>query len=213
MNIFIFHRDLRLEDNTSLIKQTKQYGSLIPIFILTPEQIDKKQNKYFSNNAVQFMIESLKELSEKIKSNNGRLYFFKGKTIDVLNQLHHNYKINSIGYNIDYTPYAVSRDKEINTFCKENKISVVAEEDYPLYNILDNQTKKANGEPYVVFTPFKNHCQELKVKPIDKYQDWKFDTNTKVSKLSSISTKELSQFYEEEKNINVHGGRTNALPP
>lgn len=56
MNLFLFHRDLRIIDNTSLIKQLKIFKKVIPIFIFPPEQIDPKKNKYFSNNSVQFMI-------------------------------------------------------------------------------------------------------------------------------------------------------------
>ena len=67
INIFIFHRDLRLHDNTSLIKMLKDNKKIIPIFIFPPEQIDPKKNKYFSHNSVQFMIESLHELNKEIK--------------------------------------------------------------------------------------------------------------------------------------------------
>ncbi len=56
MNIFIFHRDLRLIDNTSLIKQIKTYKKVTPIFIFPPAQINPKINKYFSHHSVQFMI-------------------------------------------------------------------------------------------------------------------------------------------------------------
>ena len=63
MNIFLFHRDLRLFDNTSLIAQIIKRKSITPIFIFTPQQIKPEQNPYFSNNSVQFMVESLKELS------------------------------------------------------------------------------------------------------------------------------------------------------
>lgn len=78
MNLFIFHRDLRIFDNTSLIKQIRIYKKVTPIFIFPPTQIDPKVNKYFSHNSVQFMIESLKELSESIESFGGKLYFFNG---------------------------------------------------------------------------------------------------------------------------------------
>ena len=84
MNIFLFHRDLRLVDNTTLIHQIKEMGNVIPIFIFTPEQINPKKNSYFSNNSVQFMIESLHELSEEIKKKEGKMYFFKGDTMKVL---------------------------------------------------------------------------------------------------------------------------------
>jgi deoxyribodipyrimidine photolyase len=70
INIFLFHRDLRIHDNTTLINQIINEEDVIPIFIFTPEQINKNKNKYFSNNAVQFMIESLHELSNEIKANN-----------------------------------------------------------------------------------------------------------------------------------------------
>jgi deoxyribodipyrimidine photo-lyase len=106
MNIFIFHRDLRINDNTTLIKQIKECGNIIPIFIFTNDQILKTNNKYFSNNSVQFMIESLHELADAIKEKNGKLYFFMGDNIKILESIHKEYKINSIGYNIDYTPYA-----------------------------------------------------------------------------------------------------------
>ena len=59
MNIFIHHRDLRINDNTTLIKMSSKVKDIIPIFIFTPEQIDKSKNKYFSNILVQFMCETL----------------------------------------------------------------------------------------------------------------------------------------------------------
>jgi deoxyribodipyrimidine photolyase len=63
MNIFLFHRDLRLIDNTTLIKQLKSTcEAIVPIFIFPPEQIQPLKNKYFNHNSVQFMIESLQEL-------------------------------------------------------------------------------------------------------------------------------------------------------
>ena len=110
MNLFIFHRDLRLIDNTALIKQIKDFGKVTPVFIFPPQQIDPKVNKYFSNNSVQFMIESLKELGKDIGENNGRLYFLKGENLKVLSEIQEKVKIKSIGFNLDYTPYAKKRD-------------------------------------------------------------------------------------------------------
>ena len=67
MNLFIFHRDLRLVDNTALIAQIKKMGTkIVPAFIFTPEQVDRNKNKYFSSNSVQFMIESLRDLNKQV---------------------------------------------------------------------------------------------------------------------------------------------------
>ena len=49
-HIFLFHRDLRIIDNTALIHQFKQINksdTIQPIFIFTPEQIEPNKNKYF----------------------------------------------------------------------------------------------------------------------------------------------------------------------
>lgn len=55
MNLFLFHRDLRLIDNTALIRQLRKYKQITPIFIFNPVQIEPKRNSYFCHNSVQFM--------------------------------------------------------------------------------------------------------------------------------------------------------------
>ena len=53
MNLFIHHRDIRWQDNTTLNNMFQQLDDEItPIFIFPPEQIDPKKNKYFSNNII-----------------------------------------------------------------------------------------------------------------------------------------------------------------
>ena len=88
MNIFLFHRDLRLVDNTTLINMMKSaVGSIVPVFIFPPEQINPAKNKYFNHNSVQFMIESLRELGDDIKAKGGKLYLFEGANLEVLKNL------------------------------------------------------------------------------------------------------------------------------
>ena len=213
MHIFLFHRDLRLNDNTTLIEQLKKYEKIVPIFIFTPEQIDKNKNKYFSNNSVQFMIESLHELSDQIKAHNGQFYFFKGATMDVLKNIQKEHKIESIAFNFDYTPYAITRDTAIKEWCSNNKIDCIVHEDYVLHDILNNTTKKDDGTPYQMFTPFKQHLQKtLKIRPINNFRGFKFEKIIKLSNnIYRIEESKLDDFYIPNKHINVHGGRFNGL--
>ena len=76
MNIFIHRRDLRHEDNTTLLKMNKEFDNITPIFIFNPEQIYPTKNKYFSNNLVQFLIESLVELNNSYKKKKNKYVFF-----------------------------------------------------------------------------------------------------------------------------------------
>ena len=207
MNIFIFNRGLRVSDNTTLIDQMKQMGHITPIFIFTPEQIDKKKNKYFSNNSVQFMIESLYDLANDLKNRGGKLYYFYGHIIDVLLSISKEHKILSIGMNFDYTPYARQRSSFIQQFCSKNKIKFFEKEDYLLHPILSGQTKKKDGSPYLMFTPFKLFCMaNLKVAPIDKFNKFIFKTANFKSNINK-----LESFYIPNRNINVNGGRINGL--
>ena len=81
MNLFLFHRDLRLIDNTALIRQIIDKKYITPLFIFHPPQIDPKKNSYFSSNSVQFMVDCLKELSSDIETLGGKLYYFYGNNL------------------------------------------------------------------------------------------------------------------------------------
>ena len=54
------------------------------------------------------------------------MYYFYGDNLDVLNNIYSKFKINSIGFNLDYTPYAKSRDDQIKNWAKQRNIQVIA---------------------------------------------------------------------------------------
>ena len=109
-SIFIFRRDLRLRDNKGLDFAIKNYENILPIFIFTPEQINNK-NKYKSNNAIQFMCESLKELDDNLQEISSKLHIFNGDNIKILKNIIKTVNVSNIIFNMDYTPYAIKRDK------------------------------------------------------------------------------------------------------
>jgi deoxyribodipyrimidine photolyase len=80
IGIFIFRRDLRLNDNLALIKLSNEVDIIIPIFILDRYQIKKKSHNkhYFSSNAVQFMCESLVDLNNQLLKYNSYLRLYYG---------------------------------------------------------------------------------------------------------------------------------------
>ena len=58
--------------------------------------------------------------------------------MEVLQKIHEHEKIKSIGFNIDYTPFAKERDSEIVEWSKSKKIKIIAEEDYVLHPLSKN---------------------------------------------------------------------------
>ena len=200
-SIFIFRRDFRVTDNVGFNKCYKNSKNVYPIFIFTPEQI--KKNSFKSNNAVQFMIESLLDLDKKIN-----LTFYYGDYENVIKSIIKTKKINAIFTNTDYTKYAIQRDNNILKICKKYKIKFNKYHDIcllPPASVLN----KTNTY-YQKFTPYYN--EHLK-KDVDSPKKM----NINKSKIKSISTKykilnsKLKTFYKENNNITVRGGRDNVL--
>ena len=128
--LFIFRRDLRTYDNTSLnmVKNKYPKSEILPIFIFNKKQIDENVNKYYSKNAAQFLFESLEELDFMN-------YYYTDNEISILDDLYKKFKFDVISYNKDYTPYAKKRDNEINLWAINKKIEIITSEDYTLHNM------------------------------------------------------------------------------
>lgn len=200
--LFIFRRDLRLQDNIGLNFTMENFKNIIPIFIFTPEQIEKNKNKYFTENAYQFMIESLEELNSELKKKNSKLHFFYGDNITILKKIMNEIKINCVIFNKDYTPYARKRDYDIKKLCASTKIDCIIKEDYLLSPI--GTFLKDDGNPYTIYTPFKNKVKKNLNEPSL--------LKTKIKNLISVkSFNNTLPKYNKNSKILLHGGRQNAL--
>jgi len=202
--VFIFRRDLRLNDNMGLIEAIKNSNTVIPIFIFTPEQLEN--NKYRSENAVQFMIESLKELDKNLHKYGSRLFYFYGKPDKVIEQLIKKTNIQGVYCNRDYTPYAINRDATIKNICDSNNIQFNSYDDYALHKI--GTILNGTGNPYVKYTPFLREAYKLKIAMPTENKKFNFIKSTnKFPKEVAIDKIK----YQNNDNIAVHGGRKNAL--
>lgn len=146
--LFIFHRDLRAVDNTGLIMASRKCARIFPIFVFTPEQIGR-QNKYRSQNSVQFMLDCLRDLATQIK-----VQFYYGDTPTVVKSCLATFSIDYVCFNADYTPYAVARDAAIAAVCK--KAGIVCEFAHDYYLVPPGTVLSAAGRAYRKFTPYYN---------------------------------------------------------
>lgn len=199
-SIFIFRRDYRIYDNIGFIECMKNNKKVYPIFIFTPEQI--KTNDYKSSNAVQFLIESLKELENDINLN-----IFFGKDIKVLKKIINKEKIESIYTNTDYTPYSKKRDKKLQKFCNKLNIKLSLHHDICLFE--PGTIKNKSGKTYQKFTPF--YKTVLKLDSPNKPVSIKNIKTYKTKNKYSINWEETNKYYTFNKNMNTKGGRKNGL--
>lgn len=204
--LFIFRRDYRLQDNTGLISALRNSKEVIPIFIFTPEQI--KNNPYKSDNAVQFMIESLKDLDDDLKKKKSRLFYFYDKPHKIVeNLLKKDKDIEAVYVNTDYTPYSIKRDTSIMKICDNYEADFHSFSDCLLNSIKDILTTM--GKTYTKFTPYFNKAKKIKVR--DEQRNNFNNYTSSRTKLPGEYKSNVDNFYEYNKNIAVNGGRKNAL--
>lgn len=157
--LFIFRRDLRLEDNTGLLFALENSEVVIPCFIFNPEQIEK--NSYRSDHCLQFMIECLQDLNNQLQKRGSELYLFQGSPGEIVYKFITEVKVNSIVVNRDYTPYSKKRDTEIENIAKKHRVYFFSLEDCLLCS--PEESLKKDGRPYLVFTPFFHNVVKQKV--------------------------------------------------
>lgn len=209
-SIFIFRRDLRLDDNTGLIKAMVSSKKVIPLFICTPTQLSDS-NKYKSSNAIQFMIESLYDLNDQIKESNSKctLWVTYGDEIAILKKIHTKIKYGAIYVNEDYTPYSILRDKSIKKFCKINNIDFNSSTDILLTDTLDTTAK--NGNYYHIFTQFYNTSTKIPIRKPESNKETNFmpiNSDFSTWKIGKIDKYLINKnFYEINPELAVNGGR------
>ena len=207
-SIFLFHRDLRLADNTALIKLIKSSGErVLPVFICDPVQIDRKRNAHFSNPAVQFMCESLVDLDKQLQEHKARLHIYYGSTLPVLKALRKELpSITKIAWNEDLSDFSNNRDDAIKQWALRMKWDVVSASDYYLTEADEGMGPSG---PYKVLSAFWKWF--LKANPTRIVDQFKFDDSHfahTTSSPTSSSISDLSKYYSLMPELALHGGRT-----
>ncbi len=199
---------MRIEDNISLnaLANASPEYPILPIFIFNPLQIDPEKNPYFSNASVQFMVESLKDLRT---ATNNALVCFYGYDLQVLDAIKKMYMIDTIAFNVDYTPFAKARDDNIQKWCTMNNINLITGEDYTLFPM--KSIMSSSQRPYEIFTPFYKKCiRLLSSKPSSRRRSFHF---YKPASRIANSLAQLDKFYGGTPNYSLlmKGGRYHAL--
>jgi deoxyribodipyrimidine photo-lyase len=202
--LHIFRRDLRLFDNTALIEAQKLSDTVIPCFIFDRRQIE--HNDYKSDNCIQFMAHSLRELDNELKKKYSKLYFFYGVAEEVVSQLLTKLPIKAIFINRDYTPFSQKRDRKIEQICNNHHIDFHCYADALLHE--PEEIFKSDNHPYTIFTHFLKKTSQISVKTLQKksYENYyqksiPFEDNEILIKL----------MQKNNQNLFVKGGREEGL--
>jgi deoxyribodipyrimidine photo-lyase len=199
--LHIFRRDLRLEDNTALIEVLSKAEKVIPCFIFDTRQVGT--NPYKSDNAIQFMINSLQELDCELKRKGSRLYLFYGVAEKIVAKLLSSLDIDLVVVNEDYTPFSKRRDSKIRSVCRRKKVVFESFHDALLCSPED--LAKSDGKPYTIYTPFLRRARNFKP---DSPQKNSYKNYYKQKIASEAGVKVFNKVLgEKNPDILVKGGR------
>ncbi|MBB6085824.1 deoxyribodipyrimidine photo-lyase [Wenzhouxiangella marina] len=150
-----FRRDLRLADNAALDYARQHFERVIPVYVWDPDSL----GDWSPGAAARWWLHhSLARLSERLSERGSRLTLARGDTAKVLGQLLDETGAEAVFWNRLYDPAVIQRDQAIKKQLRESgyearsfRASVLVEP----WELL-----KADGTPYLVFTPFWKQLQK-----------------------------------------------------
>ncbi|TPP53818.1 FAD binding domain of DNA photolyase family protein [Leishmania donovani] len=217
--LFLFRRDLRVVDNTGLQalcdEAARRSIPVLPAFFFNPIQCDKKRNPYFGDAFFQFFCESLIDLDGAAQLNGG-LVCLRGSDEDCLQRIRDSgYEVKVLGFNEDYTPFALARDRLLRAYAdKQGIVCVTGPHDYSLRPL--DEVVKNSEQPYSVFTPFYNkftaeHAHRVAVPLLVNVSKVQSMLVSQPKKRMEHHLVDPALVYAHMPQVQDHGGRTEGL--
>jgi deoxyribodipyrimidine photo-lyase len=157
--IWWVRRDLRLADNQALTAACQQAENVAPLFILDERLLN---SPFASEKRAAFLFGSLRALDESLRQRGSRLAIFAGDPAEVLSRVVQATGATAIFAEQDISPFAQARDARV-------------QRELPMLQLRPGLTalpldlvRKADGTPYVVYSPFK---RQWLAQPLPEKQD------------------------------------------
>jgi len=200
--VFWFRRDLRLNDNNGLYHALKSNLKVLPIFIFDKNILDKLED--IDDARITFIYQQIEKLKTLIQKQNSSLLVKYGNPLEIWGNILNDFNVKAIYTNHDYEPYAFERDEALNAYFSKKDITFHTFKDQVIFE--KSEIVKDDGNPYVVFTPYKrkwlaklNHSY-IKPYPTEKY--FKNFLDVKLDDLPSLKSmgfeKSNLQFPDQE---------------
>lgn len=157
ITIFWFRRDLRLHDNAALFHALKENKKVQCIFIFDKNILDDLKDS--KDVRVAFIHDTLSEIKQTLNSYGADLWVFHDTALDAWQKILSQNNVDKIYFNRDYEPYTLNRDQELNILAESMNIDVCTYKDHVVFE--SHEVLKDDGNPYVVFTPYKRKWMSL----------------------------------------------------
>ncbi len=195
--LFLFRRDLRLDDNTGLIQSLINSETVIPCFIY---DINLIKNSKVQNYRWDFLNQSLNDLNDQLELKKSNLQIFIGNPSEIIKKIICDQKIDSVFCNIDFSEYSKKRDEKIFNVCQKHDVSFHGYLDFLLLN--PNEIKTNELKPYTIYSHFFKKAKQYPIRKILKNSFHNYSNEP-------ISDEKIQK--SSIKDIKIPGGRHEGL--
>lgn len=195
--LFIFRKDLRIDDNNALNNLLEICDNVYCVFIYDINQLNSNHS---SINSLFYLSQCVSELNKQLDN---KLIVMNGDVQKCVTKIISTTNINYIAFNADFTNYSRVRDNMIIELCKDKHINTIINYDdmttIPMMNLL-----KGDNSIYVSFGGFKKNLSDKtnKINPITytnlKYKIKKLKLDNFVFKLDKPKNIKIVPYKRED---------------
>lgn len=147
-HIWWIRRDIRLHDNPALDAARQDAEHLLPLFVIEPDLMEEAATRRRA-----FLLQALSDLDRQLHALGSRLVIRQGPALTAFKQLADELEAFTVFAHEDYSPFSRERDAAVGErFPLKTYPGVTIR---PPHAVL-----KDDGDPYVVYTPYKNRWYE-----------------------------------------------------
>lgn len=157
--LLVFTRDLRVHDNPALEIASKNYKTVIPVFVFIQELLFGENS---SPNRTAYLLESLDDLDRNLKAMDSQLFTLEGDWVQKVSELALSLKVDAIAWARDVNQFGQDRDTKLKNFCTENEIVSHCVDSHTVV-APDALSPASSSTPreFKVFTPYYNKWLEV----------------------------------------------------
>ncbi|MEJ2758229.1 MAG: deoxyribodipyrimidine photo-lyase, partial [Anaerolineales bacterium] len=196
-NIWWIRRDIRLHDNSALQAALQESPNVIPLFIFDPKLWNTSNA---SQTKLAFLAANLKALNDQLESLGSKLIIRYGHPREEMEKFFHQFQVDAIFAEADFTPYARQRDAKI-----ANHFPLKLAGGSTVIN--PEAVKKIDGTPYQVYTPFMRQWKSI----YESAPTLVFDSPSQIATPKEISSPAIKDIPYHPEHTGFPAGEEEAL--
>ena len=143
-------RDLRLNDHRALFEACDNHDEVAMVFVFDTLILDQIKNR--SDRRVTFIIESLRDIDQKLRTHGSSLIVLHGDPAHEIPKLASNLAIDAVYTARDFEPYALQRDESVRINLGPSNVQFQTVKDQVIFE--KGEILSKTDSPFRVFTPF-----------------------------------------------------------